>query len=43
VTAQSHCSSASEPTGWGLPITASAMKKPIWPIAMVRVASAFSS
>lgn len=40
---QSHCSSARELTGCGLPMTARAMKKLIWPIAMVRVASAFSS
>jgi hypothetical protein len=40
---QSHCSSARDVTGCGLPMTARAMKKLIWPIAMVRVASAFSS
>ncbi len=40
---QSHCSLARELTGCGLPMTARATKKLIWPIAMVRVASALSS
>lgn len=40
---QSHCSSAREATGAGLPMTARAMKKLIWPIAIVKVARAFLS